>query len=81
MVSYPARDVLSFVKYAYQTISSRVLETESQDEGRLLADLLQDLAFRDGDASYLEPTLSEFRIALWHNSRMAAALSPRSCRD
>lgn len=68
-VSYPERDVMSFVKYAYQSLSANVLQQSTQERGGILSRLLQALVFRQGRVSNLKDTLAELRISLWREQQ------------
>ncbi|MGA8938581.1 MAG: hypothetical protein WB439_05385 [Acidobacteriaceae bacterium] len=69
LVSYPSRDVMSFVKFAYQALSSRVLQTGTYQRENPLAPLLSDLVFRQGPVSNLKDTLSQLRVTLWREQQ------------
>jgi hypothetical protein len=62
-VSYPARDAMSFVKYAYQQVSLQLLR--GQTEKRFLLMLLRDLVFRNENGSTLQNELARLRVELW----------------
>jgi hypothetical protein len=62
-VSYPAREAMSFVKYAYQQVSLATLRKER--ESRFLGTLLRNLTFRNEQGSTLDATLSQLRLELW----------------
>ncbi len=67
-VSYPTRQAMSFVKFAYQ--SNFVGKIPGSDYNRdisLLGNLLRGLVFRDGERSDLDATLSELRVQLWRD--------------
>jgi hypothetical protein len=68
IVSYPVRDALQYLKYAYQVMGTNGF---SGAEGRVLLTLLRELAFRDGKESVLEPALSQQRLAIWREQQAA----------
>lgn len=76
MVSYPARDAMSFVKYAYQTISSHVFQSNQEGEYRILYDVLEELIFRDGKDSTLDAVLSDYRVQLWRQQQGNLGIQP-----
>jgi hypothetical protein len=63
IVSYPTNVAVDYLRWAYQTAA---ISSASEDgEDRLLGILLSDLAFRNGDRSTLDHTLSELRVQMW----------------
>jgi hypothetical protein len=64
-VSYPTRDAMSFVKYAYQANSLLGLVRTTDRDISELANILRGLAFRDGGRSTLDALLSELRVEMW----------------
>jgi hypothetical protein len=72
-VSYPARDAMAFVKYAYQTVSTQALRPAVVR--RMLPLLLRDLMYRDQRGhSTLDAILSETRIEMWQIQRKQSDL-------
>ncbi|HEY2439406.1 MAG TPA: hypothetical protein VGI07_04195 [Solirubrobacteraceae bacterium] len=63
-VSYPARDALAYLKFAYQTVALGATSLQ-----RRLAELLDPLTFRDGDASTLDSELAKLRVAMWQEQQ------------
>jgi hypothetical protein len=61
VISYPARTAHDFLLWGYGVAATRA----STGDLRLLNGVLQDLAFRDGQLSTLDKTLSDRRLALW----------------
>jgi hypothetical protein len=70
-VSYPVRDAMTFVKYAYQTVSTQALRPAVGK--RMLSLLLKDLIYRDKRGqSTLDTILTETRIEMWRIQRKQA---------
>jgi hypothetical protein len=63
-VSYPARDALAYLKFAYQTVAAG-----SPSLQRGLEQILAPLSFRDGDQSTLSGELAKLRVAMWNEQR------------
>jgi hypothetical protein len=63
-VSYPARDALAYLKFAYQTVA---LGTASLQRG--LSEILAPLTFRDEDGSTLDRELAQLRVTMWGEQR------------
>ena len=72
IVSYPVRDCLSYLKYAYQSIGSG---TNSQDERSPLVPVLESLAFRNGSKSTLFSETSQMRVEMWNEQHPAAVIA------
>lgn len=68
-VSYPVRDALAYLKWAYQAVAA------GRNRERGLELVLSNLVFRDGDASTLEDALAEMRVELWRMQQ--ANVAPR----
>lgn len=62
LVSYPVRDALAFLQYAYQFAAAGCSESP-------LNELLPELAFRDGRKSTLDDVLSALRVAMWRQQQ------------
>jgi hypothetical protein len=74
MVSYPARDVHSYVKYAWQFAATAAAAGQ---DGRLLPLLLDQLMFRDGTESTLDNALSQLRVTMWRNQTGQGDIGPQ----
>jgi hypothetical protein len=59
-VSYPVRDALAYLKFAYQTVA---LGSASLQRGLSL--ILGPLSFRDGDKSTLDAELAQLRVTMF----------------
>jgi hypothetical protein len=63
-VSYPARDALAYLKFAYQTVATGTASLE-----RGLGEILAPLSFRHGDASTLAGELANLRVTMWNEQQ------------
>jgi hypothetical protein len=70
IVSYPVRDALAYVKFAYQFAATQL----SGKEQRLFGTLLGDLVFRDGRDSTLDADLAQLRVAMWREQQRVASV-------
>lgn len=72
VVSYPTRDVETYLSWAYRSWAQYSLDT-SDDGSRALFQVLGGLVFRDDEGkSTLDQTLSETRVAVWNQQHSAA---------
>lgn len=71
IVSYPVRDALTFLKWAYQTVGSGLVAGDEERSG--LAVVLQDLSFREGANSLLDAQMSQMRVQMWREQQAAAS--------
>lgn len=63
IVSYPVRDALAYLKYAYQSFG---LEAGYFDDDRWGPfGFLEPFSFREGDKSVLHDALAEMRVEMW----------------
>jgi hypothetical protein len=63
IVSYPVREALLYLKYAYQAIGT---QRGPDQDVRGLRVVLQDLMFRHGQDSTLDAGVSQMRVQMWH---------------
>ncbi len=68
IVSYPARDCLSYLKYLYQTMGTG----RNTDDDRGLFVVMRPLIFRDGSNSTLATARSNMRVEMWKEQHPAA---------
>jgi len=72
IVSYPSRQALSFLKYAYQSVAtSRAGGGDGQRGGPL--DLLFPLGFRNGASTSFGDEISHKRLDIWKEQQAAGA--------
>src|SRR5579875_218844 len=64
IVSYPARDALAYLKYAYQFVGQGLGAYTTDRQGFL--ELFDELIFRKGQQSTLDDTLAQTRVELWN---------------
>jgi hypothetical protein len=72
IVSYPVRDVLGYLKYAYTAVGSGRVHSREGNRGGLGL-VLRDLVFRDGSKSNLAEALSQERLAMWQEQHPSVA--------
>jgi hypothetical protein len=73
LVSYPTRDAMAFVKFAYQTVASQIMRPTEGERG-ILRQLLAPLVFRNGRQTQLYNILPEFRVELWKRQQARATV-------
>ena len=74
IVSYPVRDCLSYLKYAYQSIGAgRTI----QDERSPLVPVLETLVFRRGSQSTLFSETSQMRVEMWNEQHPPLTIAER----
>jgi hypothetical protein len=70
IVSYPARDALAYLKFAYQWVGAGLASTNRDERG--LPWLLEELIFRQKTTSTLAEVLSAFRVTLYQEQQSGA---------
>jgi hypothetical protein len=67
IVSYPVRDSLAYLKYAYQAIGTNT--APGGENQRALYELLSPLMFRDGKVSNLDDAISQMRVTVYNEQQ------------
>ncbi len=72
IVSYPVRNALSYLKWAYQQVGTGLAFGDEERGG--LRGLLGDLTFREGTNSLLQAQLAAMRVQMWNEQHGTAAV-------